>query len=142
MPWWVWILLGFALLAGEVLTPGGFYFLFFGIGALVVGLVDWLGLVEAAWLQWLLFSVVSIACLVPLRGRLVRWMQAGEEPRVDLLVGEVAVLLDDLAPGGVGKAELRGSAWTARNGDARALRKGERGRVERVDGLMLWLRGE
>ena len=144
MPWWLWILLGFALLTGEMLTPGGFYFLFFGVSAMVVGGLVWAHLGGPAWLQWMLFSLIAIVCLVPLRGRLVRWIGSGEGSgrAIDTLVGEVAVALDDLAPGTVGKAELRGTAWTARNGGERALRKGERGRVVRVDGLTLWLQAE
>lgn len=140
MPWWVWVLLGFALLACEVLTPGGFYFLFFGAGAVVVGTLVWLGVGGPEWTQWLLFTVVSLAALVPLRSRLLRLVGAGAPgPPVDSLVGEEAVLLEDLAPGAVAKAELRGTAWTARTGGTHSLRQGERVRVVRVDGLTLWL---
>jgi inner membrane protein len=143
MAWWLWVLLGFALLGCELLTPGGFFFVFFGLGAIVVGTLVGLGVVEAPWLQWLLFSVVSLVCLVPLRGRLVRWMAGADAgATVDTLVGQAAVLLQDLAPGEIGKAELRGSAWNARNADARALRRGQRGMVTRVDGLTLWLQAE
>ena len=39
MPWWSWLIVGFALLGGEMLAPGGFYLLFLGIGALIVGLL-------------------------------------------------------------------------------------------------------
>lgn len=141
MTWWLWVLLGFALLAGEMLTPGGFFFAFFGIGAIVVGVLTWLGL-EPAWLQWLLFTVGSIGAMVPLRGRLVRRLAGGEAPQVDSLVGEGAVLLDDLGPGAVAKVELRGSAWTARSAGERAMTKGERVRVTRVDGLTVWVRPE
>jgi len=42
----------------------------------------------------------------------------------------------------LGKAELRGTAWTAHNVDARPLVKGQRGRVVRVDGLTLDIRAE
>jgi inner membrane protein len=144
MSWWVWVLLGFALLGCEVLTPSGFFFLFFGLGAVIVGALVWLGLAEPAWLQWLLFSLVSLACLTPLRGRLLRWIGSGEDAaaRVDTLVGQIAVLLDDVPPGELGKAELRGTAWNARNADQRALRRGQRGKVTRVDGLTLWLQAE
>jgi len=54
----------------------------------------------------------------------------------------VAVPLEDLAPGAVGKAELRGSAWTAKNVDARPLARGERSIVAQVDGLVLSLRAQ
>ena len=143
MSWWLWVLFGFALVACEVLTPGAFFFLFFGLGAVAVGVLAWVGVADQGWLQWLLFTVISLAGLIPLRARLVRWM-AGQDTAatVDTLVGQVAVLLDDLPPGEVGKAELRGTAWTARNGDQQALRRGQRGRVTRVDGLTLWLQAE
>ena len=144
MSWWIWVLVGFGLLACEVVTPSGFFFVFFGLGAVIVGALVWLEVAGPAWVQWLLFSLISLACLTPLRSRLLRWIGSGDDvaARVDTLVGQVAVLLDDLPPGEVGKAELRGTAWNARNADERALRRGQRGKVTRVDGLTLWLQAE
>ena len=138
------MLLGFALVGCEVMTPGGFFFLFFGLGAITVGVLAALGAGGPGWVQWLLFSLISIGFLVPLRGWLLRRVATGDDAaaRVDVLVGQVAVLLDDLPPGEVGKAELRGTAWTARNEGERALRRGQRGKVTRVDGLTLWLQPE
>ena len=138
----MWVLLGFGLMLGEVLTPGGFFFLFFGVGGLVVGLLVWAGLVGPAWLQWALFTVVSLACLVPLRARLLRRVQGDGAQSVDSLIGQIAVALEDIAPGQVGKAELRGTAWSARNAGTRSIPRGGRSRVVRVDGLMLWLESE
>ena len=138
----MWVLLGFGLMLGEVLTPGGFFFLFFGVGGLVVGLLVWAGVGGPAWFQWALFTVVSLACLVPLRARLLRRVQGDGAQPVDSLVGQVAVALEDLAPGQVGKAELRGTAWSARNAGTRVIPRGGRSRVVRVDGLMLWLESE
>ena len=142
MPWWTWMLLGLGLLALEIATPGGFFVLFFGVAALAVGLLVGIDAGGPPWVQWLLFSLVSIGSLVLFRGRLLRGMAGGSEsPRsVDSLIGEEAVLLEDLPPGGVGKAELRGTAWNARNAAPRPLARGSRARVERVDGLTLWLR--
>jgi inner membrane protein len=139
MTWWVWAVLGLGLLACEMLTPGGFYFLFFGVGALITAALAWAGLLDTPWVEWLVFTVLSLACLVPLRGRLVRWASVPDAPRVDSLVGEEAVVLDDLDPGAVGKGELRGTTWSVRTTGARTLRRGERARVARVDGLTLWL---
>src|SRR5881296_2166191 len=105
MAWWLWVLLGFALVMCELLTPGGFFFLFFGLGAIAVGALVWLGAAGPAWLQWFLFSLISLGFLVPLRGRLLRRMATGDDTaaRVDALVGQVAVLLDDLPPGEIGR---------------------------------------
>jgi membrane protein implicated in regulation of membrane protease activity len=138
----MWVLLGFGLMLGEVVTPGGFFFLFFGVGGLVVGLLVWAGLAEPAWLQWALFTGVSLACLVPLRARLLRRVQGEGAQPVDSLVGQIAVALEEIAPGQVGKAELRGTAWSARNTGTSPIPRGGRSRVVRVDGLMLWLEPE
>jgi hypothetical protein len=143
MDWWVWVLVGLMLLGLEILTPGGFYVLFFGAGALVVGVLVGAGAVGQPWVQWLLFSVFSILSLLFFRGRLLAWSRAGEPAApVDTLVGEIATPLEDLAPGAVGKAELRGTAWTAHNLDDRPLARGQRCRVMRVDGLALGIRAE
>ena len=61
---------------------------------------------------------------------------------VDALVGETAVLLDDLPPRGVARAELHGTPWEARSRTEAPLARGQRCRVERVEGLTLWLRPE
>jgi membrane protein implicated in regulation of membrane protease activity len=126
------------------ITPGAFFFMFFGVGAIAVGILVWLDVVGPVELQWLLFSLISLVCLVPLRSRLVRWIGAGEDAAntVDALVGQTAVLLDDIPAGAVGKAELRGTAWNAHNADQAALHKGQRGKVTKVDGLTLWLQAE
>ena len=143
MIWWAWVLLGLALLAGELLTPGGFFLAFFGVSALLVGILAYLGLMPSPALQWLLFSVVSVLALLVLRRPLMRWLQpllAGRQ--VNELENETATALDQIAPGAIGRAELRGSPWQARNiGDAE-LRPGQRCRIQRIDGLLLHLRAE
>ncbi len=147
MLWWHWSVLGMLLLGLEVLTLGGlgnFYFLFFGLAALIVSGLSWGGLVEAQWLQWVLFSGIGVSLLFVLRSQLQPKGSSGGkgDPIVDTLIGEVAILLEDLPVEGAGKAELRGSTWTARNGGQGPLVKGQRAQVFRVDGLTLWLHAE
>jgi hypothetical protein len=134
----MWALLGLGLFGCETLTPGGFYFLFFGLGAIVTAALVWLGIGGPPWFEWFLFTAISLTCLVPLRGRLVDWA-AGTPRVVDSIVGEEALLLDDVEPGRLGKGELRGTTWTVRTSGGRTLRRGERVRVARVDGLTLWV---
>lgn len=144
MTWWLWVLLGLILLGIEIFTPGGFYMLFFGLAALLVGALVGLDIVQADWLQWLLFSGLSIVSLLIFRGPLRRMMHLNESPTmaVDTMIGELALVLEDLAPGMLGKAEFRGSTWNARNASETHLTKGQRSRVERVEGLTLWLKPE
>jgi hypothetical protein len=59
---------------------------------------------------------------------------------VDSMIGETAVLMEVLMSGALGKVELRGTTWSARNAGQTVLTKGRRARVERVDGLTLWIK--
>lgn len=142
MTWWYWLFLGLVLAGAEMMSPGGFYLLFFGIAALVVGALAGLGIVQIVWLEWLLFSILAIASLLLFRRPLLRMTKQTPTHVVDTMVGETAVLLDDLPPGQTGKAELRGTTWGTRNDGIAPLAKGQRAIVVKVDGLMLWVRSE
>lgn len=143
MVWWLWMLLGIALLAVEMASPGGLFALFFGLSALLVGVLTGLGVAGPTWVQWLLFSGLSIADLILLRGPLKgRLDLKGSQRPVDSLVGESAVVLEEVPAEGVGKVELRGTSWSARSQGAVPLARGQRCRVESVEGLTLWLRPE
>jgi membrane protein implicated in regulation of membrane protease activity len=142
MVWWLWVLVGFGLLVVETITPGGFFFVFFGGAALLVGVLAALGASGPDWMEWLLFTAFSVAGISFFRRPLMRRFRMTNGKSVDNLVGETAVVLEDIAPGGVGKAEMRGASWTARTAGAATLSRGQRCRVERIEGLMLWLRPE
>jgi membrane protein implicated in regulation of membrane protease activity len=143
MIWWYWILLGLILAAVELATPGGFFFIFFAVSALVLGLLELAGMVVADSVQWVLFSVLSVACLAVFRRPLLERMRRAERPdTVDSLVDEVAVAATPIPPGQYGRAELRGSMWSARNVDDRPVTAGERCRVVAVRGLELDIRPE
>lgn len=141
--WWHWLALGLVLVAAEMATAGGFYVIFFGIAALVVGALDLAGLSGPVWMQLLLFSVISVASLLFFRSPLVRWMKLDVPGRdVDSLIGELAMPLEDIVPGAVGRAELRGTVWTARNAARAAVHRGERCVVVRVDQLTVFIEPE
>jgi membrane protein implicated in regulation of membrane protease activity len=142
MAWWIWVLGGLVLLVAEVTTPGGFFAIFFGAGAILVGALKAMGWDGPAWAEWLVFTVLSVASLAFFREPLMRRFSLAAGKPVDRMEGETAVVTEDVTPGGVGKAEMRGASWTARTAGDAALAKGRRCRVERVEGLTLWLRAE
>ncbi len=147
MVWWYWALLGFAFLGLEILTLGGlgnFYFLFFGTAALVVSAMVWLGVAEAAWMQWVLFAILGVVSLLALSRILQKKITPKEQDKtnVDSLLGEIATALEDLPSQAAGKVELHGSTWTACNAGDTLLQKGQRTQVIRVDGLTLWIKAE
>jgi membrane protein implicated in regulation of membrane protease activity len=140
MAWWLWILIGLALLVFEMLTPGGLFALFFGAGAIATSLLAALG--APAIVQWIAFTVLSIGLVLTVRKPIQEWLARRAGPPVQELVGEVATLLEDVDAGQDGRAELRGTPWTARVSSGIPLKAGQRCKVERVEGLTLWLRAE
>ena len=143
MEWWHWLALGLILVALEMAASGGFYVIFFGVAALAIGGLHLFDLAGPAWFQFLLFSVISVASLLLFRNPLLRMLNMDGVPdNVDSMIGETAVPLDDIAPGAVGRAELRGTVWSARNQDSAALVRGQRCTVVEVDRLMIFLKPE
>ena len=143
MIWWFWILFGLLLAAIELATPGGFFFIFFAVSALLVGMLELLHILESDALQWGLFSVLSLVCIAFFRKPLLEKMNREARPdTVDSLVGELAVTSSSIPAGDHGRAEVRGTTWTVRNVDAVPLAAGDRGRVVAVNGLELDIRSE
>ena len=133
----MWLALGLALVVAELATPSGFFIIFFGIAALTVGVLSGLNMAGTTWVQWLLFSVLSIAYVLVFRGRLQSKVQIPPSHNVDSLIGVLAIVQERLLPGVVGRVEVRGSMWSARNTSQVTLDAGQRARVVSVDGLTL-----
>jgi inner membrane protein len=131
------------LAAIELATPGGFLFIFFAVAALLVGVLDVAGILEADAIQWTLFTAISVAALAFFRKPLLERMnRADSNAEVDSLVGELAIAAEVIPPGQHGRPQLRGSTWTVRNIGALAVVAGERSRVVAVRGLELDIRPE
>jgi membrane protein implicated in regulation of membrane protease activity len=143
MAWWHWLLIGLVLVALEMAASGGFYVIFFGIAAITIAALRVVDLAGPAWMQLLLFSGISVGSLLVFRQRLLKhWQLEGGPADIDSLVGDTAFALEDIAAGAVGRVELRGTTWSARNSTAEGIAKGRRCTVVRTDRLMLFVRPE
>jgi membrane protein implicated in regulation of membrane protease activity len=141
MAWWIWVLAGFALLAIEMASTT-MHVGFFGLGAFIEALLVAVGVAGPLWAQILTFTIVSLVLLLLVRPFVVKKLKLSETRIVDSLIGESAVAIDTIAPSGLGKAEMRGSTWNARNIGENGLQPGQRARVERVDGLTIHIRAD
>ena len=132
---WTWWVLGLLLLTVEVFLPG-FFFLWFGVAALIIGtsalLFNW------PWqFQIVGFAVVSV--IAALVGR--RFGGAADKPssdphlnlRGERLVGR-SFVLDEPIMEGVGRVRVDDSIWQVRGPDAPA---GSRVVVVSGDGPLL-----
>ena len=134
---WHWLVGGLLLLVIELATPSGFFIMFFGLGALTVGLLMVAGLVTGAALEWLLFTAFSLTYLALCRRRVQRRLEQPPTDNIDSLVGELATPQQRIEPGQIGRVEVRGAGWTARNTGADAVTAGQRCRVSAVTGIEL-----
>lgn len=142
MPWWAWILAGLALLGLELLS-GTFFLLFLGAAALLIGLFAVFGGSGPLWMEWLLFFILSAALVFLLRRPLLGRFRIESDPRdIDALVGGTAVASESIPPGEIGKVEMRGTSWSARNAGQIPLAAGQRCVVTGVQGLSLAVRAE
>ena len=138
MDWWIWVILGFVLLVVELSGAGGFYFVFFGGTAIIIGAIAGLGLGGPEWLQWLLFSSISLTSAILFRPKLVqRFRPHSSLPDIDDLSGQIAIAAENISLDTKGQVQMRGTTWSARNLGPSDLVMGQRCRVVRSIGIAL-----
>ncbi len=140
MPWWGWLIFGTLLLGSELLAvDAGFYLVFIGIAAAIVGLVELSGAGLEPWVQWILFSIVALILMVLFRKKLYAWLR-GSGAGYDIgPAGEIVTIEQALAPGEKGRLSFRGTEWTVVNGSGQAFDPGQHVQISSVDGLTLKL---
>jgi inner membrane protein len=135
-----WLLIGVLCLIVEVLSVS-FFFLFLGIGALITSLAVKLGLADAMWVQFLIFSVVSVGSTIAFRGVALRLFgnnSAGKQDYQGDFVGERAVVSKEITPELPGKVSYRGTDWTAEAKDrSETLALGTNVLIKAVRGMVL-----
>jgi membrane protein implicated in regulation of membrane protease activity len=95
------------------------------------------------WLHIALFSVFSVGSLLLFRNPLLRMLDiSGGAVDLDNLLGEIGTAIDDIEPGAIGRLELRGAMWTARNTGTVPIARGHRSIVVERDRLTLFIRSE
>src|SRR5438128_9833622 len=136
MEWWVWTLVGFFFLALEFVTTT-MHSAFFAAGAFLVALLVAFHAGGPLWAQILTFTVFSLITLLIIRPIVVQKLKLSQTKIVDTMIGEQAILMQDLPPAELGRAEMRGSTWNARNVGETTLARGQRATVEKVEGLVI-----
>ncbi len=139
MAWWIWVLAAFLLLIIEFFTTTAHVGLF-AAGAFLVAILVALGVGGPLWFQLVFFAASSVILLVFVRPVIVRKLGLNKTPQVDQIAGEHAIALEDIAAESDGRAEMRGTTWSARNVGATPVVAGQKCVVDRVVGLTLYVR--
>lgn len=131
---WSWLILALLLFGLETFVPG-VHFLWFGVAAIIVGILIYLFPITWPW-QLVIFAAISIATVFLVK-RFARPEVESELPdlnrRGTQYVGKVFVVAEAIA-GGRGKVRVGDSLWVAQGEDAPV---GARVRVTGLDGPVL-----
>ena len=139
--WW-WFIAGVALILAEFSVPG-VYICFFGIGAILTGIVAWIFREMPLTLELVLFAFLSVLFLLVCRRFMPKSFRG--VVKVDLsdienddIADAEAVVVEAIEPDTPGKVEFRGVLWTARA--ERSVAVGERAKIRERRNLTLYLK--
>ena len=139
MAWGIWVLAGFLLLIIEFFTTTA-HVGFFAVGAFLVAILVSLDAGGPLWFQLIFFATSSVVLLIFVRPIIVRKLGLNKTPVVDSMSGAHAFALQDMGVESDGRAEMRGTTWSARNIGETPLARGQKCVVDRVVGLTLYVR--
>jgi membrane protein implicated in regulation of membrane protease activity len=133
---WHWWVLGLLLLVAEMLSPTGFFLLWIGAAAVLVGVVAWL-MPTLGWeVEVMMFGVLSVASFFVWK-RFRPALAASDQPSLNRrghsYVGRSFTLTAPIV-NGVGKLHVDDSQWRISGPDADA---GTQVKVVAVDGATL-----
>ena len=139
----IWVLLGLSLILAEFVLPG-LIAIFFGLGALAVGLLLWAGMPGDGALPFVVFSGVSIGSLLLLRGLFKSWF-TGRSLGVQVtgedndFVGHRAKVVSGFGESQIstGRIIYRGTQWEARTAAGCALEIGSQVQIVGREGSVL-----
>jgi membrane protein implicated in regulation of membrane protease activity len=131
--WWIWMILAAICIVAEIFTAG-FFILWFGVGALVAGLLSLVGL-NAGW-QWAAFVVVSGVLFLVSR-RFAERFTKQQPPGIgaDRFIGKRGIVLEEIDNArNTGRIRIDKEEWRADSDAEINIPAGKRVEVTRMDG--------
>ena len=136
---WFWLSLGLVLGVAEMVAPG-FFLIWLGLAALIVGGLDYFLPITVAY-QVAMFAILSVLTVFAgkkfLRENPIETEDAKLNDRGARLTGEIVTVVEAITNGN-GRVKVGDSVWSARGVDAAI---GSRVRVTGADGAVLLVEG-
>ena len=133
---WFLLMVFFILLEAGTVALVSTWFAAGALGAMITALCG-----GGLWLQCVVFLVISVVLLISLRGFLRKHITPKQiKTNVDSIVGTeglVTATIDNLAS--TGQVKLGGMEWSARSTSGEVIQPGERIRVDRVEGVKVFV---
>jgi membrane protein implicated in regulation of membrane protease activity len=136
---WFWLSLGLVLGVAEMVAPG-FFLIWLGLAALIVGGLDYFLPITVAY-QVAMFATLSVLTVFAgkkfLQNNPIETEDAKLNDRGARLTGEIVTVVEAITNGN-GRVKVGDSVWSARGVDAAI---GSRVRVTGADGAVLLVEG-
>ena len=122
---WFWLSLGLILGVAEMVAPG-FFLMWLGLAALIVGILDYFLPITLAY-QVAMFATLSVLTVFAgkkfLQKNPIGSDDANLNDRGARMIGEIVTVLEPIA-NGHGRVKVGDSVWNCRHGSARLHGKG------------------
>lgn len=136
---WIWLGLVVLFFVVEAACPLHLVSVWFAVGSLAALVVNALG--GPLWLQITVFLVVSCALLAALWPVTRKFLNPGRTAtNLDSVIGTVGLVtgpIDNVAA--TGQVKLNGMEWTARSTSGEPIAAGIRVRVDRIEGVKVYV---
>jgi membrane protein implicated in regulation of membrane protease activity len=138
MDWYIWMIIGVALIVIEIFTPG-FFMLLPGIAGIVAGVVAiW---VPSLAIQLAVFIVLSAALIIFLRPLVLKMNGKNQqETNADGMIGKVVLVTEDIDnKTDKGYIKCYSDHFPARSESGTSFVKGEMVRIVRMEGIKVFV---
>jgi len=130
-----WLILFIVLVVIELITVG-LVSVWFAFGAVAAFITSYF--TDNMFIQIPVFVVVSIVSLIVTRPLVKKWSSKNIiQTNVNKLIGETAIVLEDLSKTNIGKVKVNGQIWSAINSEKGKIKKEEEVEVLSIEGVKL-----
>jgi len=137
-----WFIFGIILILLELFIPG-LIVVFFGISAILMAILIYLGFITNIFYQFFLWSILSIILVLSLRRLTIKFYPSLEKYQFskDSLERKKGIVVEEINPHiGSGRVKISGSYWKAVSDDGTIIPVGKEIIVVRQDGLLLYVK--
>lgn len=134
----IWLIIFIALVVIELITVG-LVSVWFAAGAVAAFITSYF--TDSMFIQIPIFIVVSIISLIITRPLVKKWSSKNIiKTNVNKLIGETAVVLEDLSKTNMGKVKVDGQIWSAINSEKGKILKDSEVEILSIEGVKLIVR--
>ncbi|MDR1942388.1 MAG: NfeD family protein [Endomicrobium sp.] len=137
MSWLAWLIIGILLVVVEIVTPTAFFALCLSLGAFAAAVAAYFH--GSDWIEAGAFVVAAVISIYAIRPLLKKWMSKMDSAKsnVDELIGETAVVTQDISPETAGFVKVCGQTWLAVSDEE--LKSGQKAIIKSLSGTKVFV---